>query len=43
MRLPADNDPMMARVLNIRDREYMFVDTLNAHYEKFYTNMRPSY
>lgn len=43
VRLPADDDPMMARVLNIREREYMFVDTLNARYEKFYTDMWPSY
>lgn len=43
VRIPTDDDPMMARVMSIRDREYMFVDTLNAHYEKFYTNMQPSY
>ena len=43
VRLPADNDPMMARVLNVRDREFMFVDTMNAQYEKFYTSMWPSY
>lgn len=43
LRLPADDDPMMARVMRIRDREYMFVDTINAHYEKFHATMRPSY
>ena len=43
VRLPADDDPMMARVLNIRDREYMFVDTLNAQYENYYAGMWPSY
>ena len=43
VRLPADGDPMMARVLKVRDREFMFVDTVNAQYEKFYTSMWPSY
>lgn len=42
-RLPAEGDPMMARLLKIRDREYMFVDTLNEYYEQFYTGMWPSY
>jgi len=42
-RLPADDDPMMDRLLKIREREYMYVDTLNEYYEDFYTNMWPSY
>jgi hypothetical protein len=42
-RLPADDDPMMERLLNIREREYMYVDTLNVQYEKFYNEMWPSY
>jgi hypothetical protein len=42
-RLPADNDPMMDRLLRIREREYMYVDTLNEQYEGFYSNMWPSY
>lgn len=42
-RLPADNDPMMERLLKIREREYMFVDTLNEQYEQFYVAMWPSY
>jgi hypothetical protein len=42
-RLPADDDPMMARLLNIREREYMYVDTLNRQYDKFYRQMWPSY
>jgi len=42
-RLPADDDPMMQRLLKIREREYMYVDTLNAQYEKFYNAMWPSY
>jgi hypothetical protein len=42
-RLPADNDPMMQRLLKIREREYMYVDTLNQQYEGFYNEMWPSY
>jgi len=42
-RLPADNDPMMDRLLKIREREYMYVDTLNNQYERFYNEMWPSY
>lgn len=42
-RLPADNDTMMQRLLNVREREYMYRDTLNAYYDDFYMQMRPSY
>ncbi len=42
-RLPAENDPMMDRLLNIREREYMYVDTLNQQYEGFYNEMWPPY
>jgi hypothetical protein len=42
-RLPADNDPMMERLLQIREREYMYLDTLNQQYEKFYAEMWPEY
>jgi hypothetical protein len=42
-RLPADNDPMMDRLLKIREREYMYVDTLNQQYDGFYNEMWPSY
>ena len=42
-RLPADDDPMMQRLLKIREREYMYVDTLNERYDEFYRQMWPSY
>ncbi len=42
-RLPSDDDPMMARLLKIREREYMYVDTLNEQYDAFYHEMWPSY
>lgn len=42
-RLPADEDPMMVRLLKIRERETMYLDTLNAYYEEYYNKMWPSY
>ena len=42
-RLPAENDPMMQRLMQIREREYMYVDTLNQQYEGFYAEMWPAY
>jgi hypothetical protein len=42
-RLPSDDDPMMARLLKIREREYMFVDTINEYYEGFYNEMWDPY
>lgn len=42
-RLPADDDPMMDRLLKIREREYMYVDTLNEQYDGYYNDMWPSY
>ena len=34
---------MMARLLKIREREYMYLDTLNRQYEGFYNKMWPPY
>jgi hypothetical protein len=42
-RMPADNDPLMERVLRIRQRDYMFIDTLNEYYENFYNEMWAPY
>jgi len=42
-RLPVDDDPMMARLLKIREREYMYIDTLNEQYDAFYNEIWPSY
>ena len=42
-RLPSDDDPMMERLLKIREREYMFEDTINEYYEGFYNEMWPPY
>ncbi len=42
-RLPASNDPMLDRVRKIRDREFLFIDTINEHYSNFYGEMWESY
>jgi hypothetical protein len=42
-RLPADSDPMMARVSRIKESEYMFIDTVDQQYGQFFYNMDPSY
>jgi len=38
-RLPAQDDPMLARVRSIRDRDYMLIDTLDEHYATLYRDM----
>lgn len=42
-RLPAEGDPMMDRVAQIRERDYMFVDTLNEYYSEFCVSMEEPY
>ena len=43
MRLPAENDPMLARVRQIRERDRMFVDTLQEYYGNFDQQMTGPY
>ncbi|MEM8984353.1 MAG: hypothetical protein AAGC71_15080 [Pseudomonadota bacterium] len=35
-RLPAAEDPMVARLRRVRERDQLFIDTLNEHYANFY-------
>ena len=42
-RLPAEDDPQFERTLRVREREYLFVETLNEHYEDFYQSADESY
>ncbi len=42
-RLPADGDPIMARMNRVREREYLFIDTLDQHYGAFHDNMTDPY
>jgi hypothetical protein len=43
VRLPDDSDPMLVRLGLIRERDDMFVDTLNAYYSDFYARMDKPY
>ncbi len=42
-RLPAADDPMYGRTQSVRQRERLFLDTLDEHYEKFYVDAGDSY
>jgi len=42
-RLPARDDSMLIRAVHIRERDYMFVDTLNEYYAEFYWRMSEPY
>ncbi|HEY6131374.1 MAG TPA: hypothetical protein VIV27_05110, partial [Halioglobus sp.] len=43
VRLPAENDPMLDRVRDIRERDRMYVDTLQAYYSNFNAQMAVPY
>lgn len=42
-RLPATEDPMFNRVLQIREREHMMVDVINGYYDNLYAEMESPY
>ncbi len=42
-RLPAENDPTLERIRKIRQRDNMFVDTLQDYYTSFETSMEQPY
>ncbi len=42
-RLPAENDPMMERMLAVREREYLLMDTLNEYYAGLYYELGQPY
>ncbi len=41
--LLAENDPMLARVADMRLRHSIFIDTVDEYYEALYEEMQPSY
>lgn len=43
VRLPAEDDPMLARVMRIRDQEYLFIDTVDEQYARLAEEMAPTY
>jgi hypothetical protein len=42
-RLPAADDPMMRSVRKVRDREFMFIDTLDGYYAEYSRRIQPTY
>lgn len=42
-RLPSTDDPMLERLALVRERDYLFVDTLNEYYSDFYARMSDPY
>jgi hypothetical protein len=43
LRLPAENDPTVGRLRQIRERDRLVVDTLNEHYANFYYGIAMPY
>ncbi len=43
VRLPAENDPMLSRVRRVREREYVFIDTLDEYFAEFHASMQSPY
>jgi len=43
LRLPAADDPVFGRTLQVRQRERLFFETLNQHYTNFSNEAAPSY
>ena len=42
-RLPAEDDPMMARLQQVREREYLLMDTVNEYYAGLYYELGDPY
>ena len=42
-RLPADEDPMLARVRDVRQREHLFIDQVNEYYDDFSAGIQGVY
>lgn len=42
-RLPAEDDPMLRRVRDIRSREHLFIDTVNHYYDEFSVGIQEPY
>lgn len=43
VRLPAEGDPMLERVRDVRDRDYLFIDTVTDYYAAFHARMDQPY
>ena len=42
-RLPSENDEMMGRIQNVKEREFVLVDTLHEYYAKLYQDISVPY
>ena len=42
-RLPAEDDATLGRVRKVREREYLFIDTLDEYFDDFSNRMYPTY
>ncbi len=42
-RLPAENDPLLTRIRRIRERDYLYIDTLQEYYHAFSRRMETPY
>jgi len=43
LRFPAQDDPLLTRISDIREREYLFIDVVDEEYRRFFTEIRPVY
>ena len=43
VRLPARDDPMLARIQRVREQEYIFIDTVDEQYAALFSRMAPTY
>jgi len=42
-KLPAENDPLMVRIDKIRQRDYLYIDTMQDYYDQFSVQMHEPY
>lgn len=42
-RLPAANDPILQRIEDIREHEYLFIDVVDEEYQRFFADIKPVY
>lgn len=43
LRLPAAEDPILRRIEEIREHEYLFVDVVDEEYQRFFGDIKPVY
>lgn len=43
LRLPSEEDPMLVGIRKVREREYLFIDTIDEYYANFQRNVYPTY